>query len=300
MRRSLRLSVRSALTTRSHTSSKPATIPRMGSGAANLLWKFWYPLLTRLTRHAPVVFLNYGYAEEGADASAPALSAEDEPDRPCIQLYDAVVRPISLKGLRILEVSCGHGGGASYIARYFHPESMNAVDRNASAVALCQKRHAVSNLTFSTGNALALDFPNESFDAVVNVEASHCYPDVPRFLTEVARVLCPGGHFLYADFRLKTETDLLRRQLEQSGLQIVESEDISQNVVRGMQLNTEKYLKLINDLVPSFLRKPAMRFAGVPGSAIYEELVSGETVYMRYAAKNGMEPIVQAGQGVNA
>ena len=260
----------------------------MGSGSANLLWKFWYPQLTRLTRNAPVVFLNYGYVEEGAAASVPALHPEDEPDRPCIQLYDAVVRPISLKGLRILEVSCGHGGGASYIARYFHPESMHGIDRNASAVALCQKRHAVSNLSFSIGNALALDFPNESFDAVVNVEASHCYPDMPRFLTEVARVLRPGGHFLYADFRLKTEADLLRRQLEQSGLQIIECEDISQNVVRGMRLNTEKYLKLINDLVPTFLRKPALRFAGVPGSAIYEELNSGVTVYMRYVLRPPM------------
>jgi SAM-dependent methyltransferase len=41
----------------------------------------------------------------------------------------------------------------------------------------------------------------ESFDAVINVEASHCYPSLPRFLAEVARVLRPGGHFLYADVR---------------------------------------------------------------------------------------------------
>src|SRR5665213_3573873 len=212
----------------------------MGSIAGNLFWKLWYPAVTRLTRNAPVIFLNYGYAETGDGASIPALNAEDEPDRPCIQLYDAVVRPVSLKGLRVLEVSCGHGGGASYIARYHHPASMHGIDRNASAVALCQRRHHAANLTFATGNALALDFPNESFDAVVNVEASHCYPDMPKFLSEVARVLRPGGHFLYADFRLKTETDLLRQQLAASGLQILESEDISPSVVRGMQLNTQK------------------------------------------------------------
>src|ERR1700722_10634175 len=39
----------------------------------------------------------------------------------------------------------------------------------------------------------------------VNVEASHLYPDFPKFLSEVARVLRPGGHFLYTDFRPRSE-----------------------------------------------------------------------------------------------
>ena len=51
------------------------------------------------------------------------------------------------------------------------------------------------------GDAQNLPFPDESFDAVINVEASHIYPNFERFLGEVARVLRPGGHFLYADFR---------------------------------------------------------------------------------------------------
>ena len=57
------------------------------------------------------------------------------------------------------------------------------------------------------GNAESLPFADESFDAVINVEASHGYPDFPRFLAEVARVLRPGGHFLYADFRGFLEYD---------------------------------------------------------------------------------------------
>ena len=32
-------------------------------------------------------------------------------------------------------------------------------------------------------------------------KASFCYPSLPRFLAEVARILRPGGHFLYADLR---------------------------------------------------------------------------------------------------
>jgi ubiquinone/menaquinone biosynthesis C-methylase UbiE len=56
-------------------------------------------------------------------------------------------------------------------------------------------------LDFVRGDAQNLHFPDQSFDAVINVEASHIYPNLERFLGEVARVLRPGGHFLYADFR---------------------------------------------------------------------------------------------------
>jgi hypothetical protein len=52
-----------------------------------------------------------------------------------------------------------------------------------------------------------------------------------------------------------------------------------------MQLNTEKYMTLIRQLVPALLRSPAMRFAGVVGSPIYRELSSGETVYLRYVLR---------------
>jgi hypothetical protein len=95
--------------------------------------------------------------------------------------------------------------------------------------------------------------------------------------------LRPGGHFLYADFRQSNpHKAVVDRQLEASGLEVVTSKDISANVVRGMQLNTDKYLELIRHLIPTILRRPAMNFAGVKGSAIYRALESGETVYICY------------------
>ena len=74
-------------------------------GRSDLLWRLWYPILTRLTRYSSVTFLNYGYAESTV---GPALSAQDEPNRPCIQLYHHVVSAIDMHGLDVLEVSCGH------------------------------------------------------------------------------------------------------------------------------------------------------------------------------------------------
>ena len=54
------------------------------------------------------------------------------------------------------------------------------------------------------GDADNLPFADQSFDAVINIEASHCYPRLSHFLADVARVLRPGGHFLYVDARWRS------------------------------------------------------------------------------------------------
>ena len=105
----------------------------------------------------------------------------------------------------MLECSCGHGGGASYLVRTQHPASYTGLDLNPAGIEFAKNRHHLPNLDFVEGNAQALPFADESFDALVNVEASHLYPDFPKFLSEVTRVLRPGGHFLYTDFRPRSE-----------------------------------------------------------------------------------------------
>ena len=250
----------------------------------SLIWRLWYPLLTGMIKDSPVVFLNYGYAEDAT--LGPQLEQLDETDRQCIQLYRRVASAADLGGLRVLEVSCGHGGGASYIARYFKPRSLHGIDRNPKAIDFCRRTHRVPGLTFSCGNALELDFADDTFDAVINIEASHCYPDLPRFLREVRRVLCPGGHLLYADFRHKVpDLAVVHGQVDQSGLEILEYQDISAGVVRGMRLNTARNVELIHRLVPKLLWNVCKRFAGVEGSDIYRDLAEGNTVYYRYALR---------------
>lgn len=163
------------------------------------IWKLWYPFLTRRLQDEEVIFLNYAF--ETDPPMGIALSPADEPNRACVQLYHHVGAQVNFQGKNVLEVSCGHGGGASYLTRTLKPAKYTALDLNPAGIAFCKKRHQIEGLKFVQGDAQNLPFPDNSFDALVNVEASHCYPDFPRFLSEVARVLKPGGYFLYADFR---------------------------------------------------------------------------------------------------
>ena len=88
------------------------------------------------------------------------------------------------------------------------------------------------------GDAENLPFPDESFDAVLNVEASHAYPHFDRFIAEMARVLRPGGHFLYVDFRGFLEYDEWDAALAGMPLRMVSKREINAEVLRGLDNNS--------------------------------------------------------------
>jgi SAM-dependent methyltransferase len=245
-----------------------------------IIWQLWYPFLTRRLRGHEVLFLNYAF-EEDPPMGIP-LTVDDEPNRACIQLYHHVATQVPVRGKKVLEVSCGHGGGAAYLARTLQPQSYTALDLNPAGIHFCRQRHQIDGLDFVPGDAGNLPFETNTFDAVINVEASHCYPSFPRFLAEVARVLRPGGHLLYADFRFSDRLAEWEQALASAPLQIQRTRNINAEVRRGMDRNTPRSLDLIAQHLPKFLHGLGRDFAGVRGSRIYNALSRGELSYRSY------------------
>jgi len=245
------------------------------------LWAWWYPFFTRRVRAQGVDFLNYAFEDP---AAAPVvLASADEPNRPNIQLYEHVRGDVSLRGLRVLEVSCGHGGGASFFARTQAPAEYVGLDLNPEAIRSCEQRHRAPGLRFMVGDAQRLPFPDGSFEVVVNVEASHCYPDFPGFVAEVGRVLRPGGRFLHADLRYRGGVDEWVAALSaHPGLRLDEMRLINPEVVRGMELNTPRYDAMVRQALPWFLHRLALDFAGVRGSRLHRDAVSGQMSYRSF------------------
>jgi ubiquinone/menaquinone biosynthesis C-methylase UbiE len=244
------------------------------------IWKFWYPFLTRRLYAEGVVFLNYAF--ETDPPMAILLEPADEPDRACIQLYHHVATQVNLSGKDVLEVSCGHGGGASYLTKTLNPAKFTGLDLNPQGIEFCKNRHLQPGLNFVQGDAGNLPFPDRSFDTVINVEASHCYPDFPQFLREVARVLKPGGYLLYADFRFSEGISDWEHALEKAPLKIKQSRDISGEVLRGMEANSARSSALLNRKLPKFLHDLGRDFAGVKGSRVYNALERRQLSYRSY------------------
>lgn len=245
-----------------------------------------YPALTRLMHHclpAPTKFLNYGYTPLSNDPGfiAPNLPPEEETDRLFIQLYHRVVYAHA-RDRDILEVSCGHGGGAEYMARYLQPRSVVGVDWNPEAIAFCRSRYAgVANLSFQVGDAEHLSMPDQIVDVVVNIEASHCYGSMMHFLREVKRVLRPGGYFLFADLRSPAEQIELEGLFEEAGFQTHAQQDLTPNVVAALRQDEERKWSLF-EKAPGWLHGTLAEFARAEGSQGFLALVNRSRLYLRY------------------
>jgi ubiquinone/menaquinone biosynthesis C-methylase UbiE len=256
---------------------------RLPQKTQNLFSRQWYERISLLDRDGDMIFMNYGYAMH----PPLALQPEDESNRYCIQLYHRVAGAVDLAGKDVLEIGCGRGGGASYVARYLSPQTMTGLDLAENAIRFCRRHYTTPGLSFIQGNAEALQFPTGTFDAVINVESSHCYNAFDRFIQGVQRVLKPGGHFLFVDHRDREGMQLLRSQLTSGGLTLVEEEDVSANVVRALELDNARKQALIQQKVPRFLQPLFNEFAAMQGTrSLFTTLKNGERVYVRFVLKN--------------
>lgn len=246
------------------------------------LWRWWHKKLNKYDSGNVASFMNYGYESLNGDPRL-ELRPTDEADRYCIQLYDHVVNRFDLRKKHVLEVGSGRGGGASYITRYFEPESYTGLDITQSSIDFCNNHYRdVQALNFRCGNAEKLPFENNTFDYVVNVESARCYNDQAAFFSEVFRVLKPEGKLLLADMIYPSEIVKFRDTIKQAGFNIARETDISQNVVAALDKDSERREKLIDANVPKFLRSSFKTFAGTKGTSRHNNFATGVFQYYSF------------------
>ena len=109
--------------------------------------------------------------------------------------------PVS-RGAKILDAGCGTGLLTLALLRAIRfPVSIMALDLSSTSVAAARNSLYYSSgrkrdVTFTQGNLLCLPFADESVDLVVTSGALEYVP-LADGLTELARVIAPGGHLLH-------------------------------------------------------------------------------------------------------
>ncbi|MEX0787482.1 MAG: methyltransferase domain-containing protein [Anaerolineales bacterium] len=240
----------------------------------------YYEYINQLLGGNPIRFLNFGFAEPGP--SRLRLAPHEEEDRIFYELYNRVVAGVPLRGRRVLEISCGRGGGAWFVASRFAPAGVLAIDRSPAAIAYCQETYRQARLRFAVGDAEALDLPPQSFDVVLSVEASHVYGSGDRFLAEVHQVLRSGGSLLLADYRPRRRVGAWEDQFRKAGFRLDVKEEISAQVLLSLERSSERRIRLIRKWAPAALVWFFTAFSGARGSRNYRRIQRGEFVYLRY------------------
>jgi ubiquinone/menaquinone biosynthesis C-methylase UbiE len=253
------------------------SIPTHVPSSKKFFWTKWYNLFASMYPEVNIAFMNYGYAD--IDGKKISLNSEDEIERYCLQLYHHVASSVSFQGLDVLEVGCGRGGGSSYIKRYLEPKSMTGIDISEKNVELCRNKYSIPQLSFNQGDAESLSFADAAFDAVINIESSHCYRKIGSFFSEVFRVLRPEGYFLFSDFRPKHEINLLNDQLTNAGFKMVKHELITRNILESMNCEHDRKLNIIKRNIPKIFHGVAQAFSGIQGTFMYEDLKNGKQEY---------------------
>ena len=100
----------------------------------------------------------------------------------------------------VLDMGCGAGHASFAVAK--HAQEVVAYDIAPQMLATVEgaaKQRGLANIRTQQGAAEKLPFADHTFDWVISRMSAHHWHDVPLALTEVRRVLKPGGKVLFID-----------------------------------------------------------------------------------------------------
>jgi ubiquinone/menaquinone biosynthesis C-methylase UbiE len=153
----------------------------------------------------------------------------------------------------VLEVASGSGGPARYLATKVNCR-LTGIDVNETGVAISTQDAAKENLTnrlsFKVANANSvLPFEENSFDAVMCIDAMNHFPDRLNVFREWHRVLRPGRRAVFTDpvvitgpvtndelalrssigFFLFVPPGVNEQLIQQAGFRLIQQQDASEN-----------------------------------------------------------------------
>jgi ubiquinone/menaquinone biosynthesis C-methylase UbiE len=92
-----------------------------------------------------------------------------------------------------IDVGCGNGAFSEQLVERCAPAAVLGVDPSQGQIDFARQRSAARLAKFEIGNAMALPFADNSFDAATMALVIFFVPEPAKGLAEMVRVVAPGG-----------------------------------------------------------------------------------------------------------
>lgn len=99
----------------------------------------------------------------------------------------------------VLDVGCGTGAVLELLNGEYPNKRLVGLDLTPGMIDVARAKQ-LDNVRFVVGDAEALPFGSQSFDAVLCSNSFHHYPHPEKFFSEAVRVLRPGGRLILRDY----------------------------------------------------------------------------------------------------
>jgi ubiquinone/menaquinone biosynthesis C-methylase UbiE len=135
-------------------------------------------------------------------------------------------------GDRFIDLGCGRGGPGLWIAKKTQADYVG-IDLSENAIRKAKQRlkefEISFNAEFKAGNICALDFLDNSFEGAISIDVLSFLPELPKAISEIARVLRNNSNFVFTTWERtsKTNPKNYKKLLSNSGFDIKIYEEIS-------------------------------------------------------------------------
>lgn len=185
---------------------------------------------------------------------------------------------------RVLDIGCGTGGPARYLAATYgcRVEGIDLTPEMVETGRVLTERCGLSDkINLQVGDALDLPFPDDAFDIVWCQNVTMNIPDKAGFLAGARRVLKPGGIFTSTEFSTGPGGDMIYPVMwaYDPSMSHLETEDAMRAQFEAAGFHIRDWINYTDEVI-AWLRN-----LGAPDNKLTTQLVFGEDTAQR--AKNG-------------
>jgi cyclopropane fatty-acyl-phospholipid synthase-like methyltransferase len=153
-------------------------------------------------------YFHLGYWDADLDMKFPSEDEQVRLERLAQERYlDELVKDIPIKkGDTILDIGCGNGTTAIWLAKKFNcfVYGIDIVEKNIIAAEERMKEEKLEDLLcFQQKDALSMDFSAQKFDHVISVETIYHIDNKSKLFENVNSILKPGGRLVFSDYTLE-------------------------------------------------------------------------------------------------